>query len=274
MIPKLRIVPVSSIIPAMDYAVEKVDYIREIIEHSGNIGTPIPLIDFSNKNYLLLDDSAILKAAYELNINYLPAQIALPEQIKEIRAEIVIEDFEPGLVSDFMAIFPRTANVSNGRKGQKNIQNHIRLTLSKKGEKDIVINFPKTNSARIPAAFFNFFDFLKRHCRIVKRLASGRIRTANTKSNNNSWSLEVQDLSLGNIVSAVEVQRLFPAGLLRFDYGCRIVGVEYPVSILNEKVSIREKERFLNDLINYRLNSGHPEYIGGGVYLLNYLAKK
>jgi len=94
MIPKLKIVPLSSIVPVMEYSERKVKYIKEIMEISGNIGTPVSLIDMPDKNYLLLDDSSILEVAKDFDIKFLPAQLTNQDQIMDIRAEIFIENFK------------------------------------------------------------------------------------------------------------------------------------------------------------------------------------
>ncbi len=108
---------------------------------------------------------------------------------------------------------------------------------------------------------------------MIRKVYSEKIRAVNIKSNQNYWSLKIAGLGL-NHIKAAAWQRYFPAGLIRFDYRSRIIGIEYPIKVLNESVSIREKERFLHDLVNFRLNNEQTEYIEGGVYLLNYLVRK
>ncbi len=274
MIPKLKIVPLSSIVPVMEYSETKVEYIKEIIEASGNIGTPVSLIDMPDKNFLLLDDSSILKVAEDFNIKFLPAQLTNQNQIMNIRAEIFVKNFKPGLIDEFISIFPRVATVCTGRKGIKQYQNDLKIFFSRKKEKDIVVCFRNFNSEMLPGAIFDFFDYLKRSCRMTRKIHSKKIRTANIKPNQNYWSFKVAGLNFNHIKAAVVSQKYFPAGLIHFDYKCRVIGIEYPIKVLNEKVSIREKERFLYDLVNFRLNNEQTEYIEGGVYLLNYLVKK
>jgi len=273
MMPKLKIVPLSRIVPAMEFSPKKVEYIKEIIETSGNISTPVSLIDMPDKNFLLLDDSSILKAAEELDIKFLPAQMTNLNQIIDIKAEIFVENFRLDLVEEFVSIFPRAATICSDRKEIRQYQNDLKIIFFRKKEKDIMVCFRNFNSEMLPGAVFDFFDYLKRSCRMIRKVYSEKIRAVNIKSNQNYWSLKIAGLGL-NHIKAAAWQRYFPAGLIRFDYRSRIIGIEYPIKVLNESVSIREKERFLHDLVNFRLNNEQTEYIEGGVYLLNYLVRK
>ncbi len=274
MIPKLKIVPLSKIVPVMEHSDTKVEYIKEIIETSGNIGTPVSLIDMSDKSYLLLDDSSILKVAEDFDIKYLPAQLANRSRIMDIRAEIYVENFRPELIDQFISIFPRVATICTERKDIKLHQNDLKLVFSRNKEKDIVVCFRNFHSELLPGGFFDFLGYLKIYCRMTRKIHSRKIRTANIKPNQNYWSFKIVGLNFDHIMAAVTMQKQFPTGLIRFDYKCRIIGIEYPITVLNEKVSILEKERFLYDLVNFRLNNEQTEYIEGGVYLLNYFVKK
>ncbi|MCP4704714.1 MAG: hypothetical protein GY865_08900 [candidate division Zixibacteria bacterium] len=274
MIPKLKIVPLSKIVPVMEYSKTKVEYIKEIIETSGSIGTPISLIDMPDKNYLLLDDSSILKVAEDFDINFLPAQLTNQNQIIDIKAEIFIQNFKPELINEYLSIFPRVASICVGWKEIKQHKDDLKIVFSRNKEKDIAICFRNSNSEIIPGGIFDFIDFLKRSCQLTRKIYSNKIRTANIRPNQNSWSLKITGFNFNHVLSAVTSERCFPSGLIRFDYKCRVIGIDYPINVLNEKVSIREKEQFLYDLVNFRLNNDQTEYIEGGVYLLNYLVKK
>ncbi len=274
MIPKLKIVPLSKIIPVMEYSKTKVEYIKEIIETSGNIGTPVSLIDLPDKNYLLLDDSSILKVAEDFDIKFLPAQLTSQDQIMDITAEVFVENFNPDLIDQFISIFPRVATICIGRKEIKQHQNDLKMVFSRENEKDIVVCFKNCNSDILPGGIFDFFNYLERTCRMSRKIHSKKIRTANIRPNQDFWSFKIEGLNFNHIKAAVALHKYFPAGLIRFNYKCRVVGIEYPINVLNEKVSIREKERFLYDLVNFRLNNEQTEYIEGGVYLLNYLVRK
>jgi len=274
MIPKLKIVPLSGILPTMNYSEEISRHFREMMESSGMIRTPISIMEISEHNYLLFDDSAILKAANDLKIKYLPAQLAHPNQTIDIRAEILVRDFELTFMDEFLQIFPRVAKICTDKKDLRNYKKYARLELTHYGHKDAAICFHKNDPDRLPGAIFDFLDFLGRKSQLIRKIISKRIRAANIKAHQNYWTIRLPELTLEQIIDSARNQHYFPPGFIRFDFGGRLIGVEYPIAILNEKVSIREKERFLYDLINYRLNNGYAEYIEGGVYLLNYLVKK
>jgi hypothetical protein len=228
----------------------------------------------SEGNYILLDDTAFLEAASIYNIEHMPAQIITRSQIKTIHASIYIEKFDIALVNEFLARFPRAATRCCGRNELKHYKDCRRMVLSCKGARDISICFKKSNGGFLPSAMFDFIEFISSRCRFVSRIFPGRIRTANLKLRNEYNLLKIPGLTVDDLLAVAESDYRFPHGFLRFDFANRIIGIEYPIRILNEKVSLREKERFLRDLVNYRFNHQHPEYFESGVYLLNYLAKK
>jgi hypothetical protein len=274
MMPKLKIVPVSSIIPLMEYDEDKVNYITGIIENSGTIGNPVSLASIGNRKFLLIDNCELIEAARRLGIKYLPSQVTSPISSVRIDSKIYAEKFDKNIIDNFMDIFPRVAISITGGKRTKNLSRWVRLSVSRQGEGDLNLYFKRYHGTGLPYSMFNFLEYLGHHYRLTRKIFSGRIKTANTKRPDDFTLIRLHGLAFEDLISAAHSYHLFPAGFLRFDYSGRIVGIDFPVRILNEKVTQREKERFLHDLVNYRLNSGHPEYIGGGVYLLNYLAKK
>ncbi len=63
MMPKLKIVSLSDVIPLMANREDKVEYLRKTIEDSGSVRNPLSLARMEDHKYILLEDSAILDAA-------------------------------------------------------------------------------------------------------------------------------------------------------------------------------------------------------------------
>lgn len=274
MIPRLKIVPVSSIIPLMEYDEDKAVYIKELVENSGSIGTPVSLTSLGDKKYLLIDNCEIIEVARRLDIRFLPAQVTSAVSSIRIDSKIYAEQFDRTLISNFLGIFPRVANLSFSKRGNKNRAGWLRFFISPTNGDNLSVYFKRYFRTEFPSSVFNFLEYIGHHCRLTRRIYTNSIRTANTRRPDDYTLIELHGLSFDDLLSSTQSYHLFPPGFLRFEYGNRIVGIDFPIRILNERVTVREKERFLHDLVNFRLNSGHPEFIGGGVYMLNYLTKK
>jgi len=266
----LKIVPCKSIVPLADYSVERVAFLEIIIRDSGAIRNPLPVAAAENDKYLLLDDAAILETAYRLKIDYLPVQINEFVNESNISAGVRIHKWNREFIDKFRMLFPRvfTSLISSGKplNGRKLIE----IIIVDSEKEPLRLWFKRDSKNRLPGAFFDFLAFLKHHFGFVHQHSIGNDNPISSGEMNNSAVLNCQDITAKDISCASESGYLFPAELLSFDCGSRILGINYPVHILNDSVPVEDKEQFLHELINLRINSGNTRYISSGVYLLNY----
>lgn len=267
--PNLKIVSVKDINPVMDYREQRVEHLQQAIGKTGSIRNLFNLASVGAHEFLLLEDTAILEAARRLNLEYIPAQVVPLKRQKKIRANISLNGMNCSHIDDFYQMFPRTFTVEhNGR--ELDVSGCIVVSIYRHDQSDITMRFKRNSVGLISGAVFDFFKLLKMRCTLNEKVYPTSIKNTNVKKNSESCSLSVSGLSPNDLLFAVRQNYSFPAGLLRFDNGIRIIGIDYPLRILNENVTVREKERFLLDLMNYRLSSGYSHFIKNGVYLLNY----
>ncbi len=274
MTPRFKVVRTAQIRPLMDYDEEKVLYLIETITETEAINVPLPLLKVDRNEYLLLQDSAMLEAAKRLEILSLPAQINNLRNVLEVTAEIYSEGFTPDLIEKFIIGFPRETAVCNGKKDIKGYPDHVWLGITVNNEPEIFLGFRMTGCNQFSTVLFDFFEFVGKHCRYTQSIYNGHFRTANLKQSRHWSRLRLIDPDVGDLKYAGHLGYKFPATMLHFNTGYRIIGIDFPVNILNEKVPSKEKERFLRDLISFRFRTGHPEFIGSGVFLLNTPFKK
>ena len=272
--PKLKVVKTTKILPLMEYDEEKTIHLTNIILETETICTPLYLYTSNYQEYYLIQDSSILEASARLNIESLPAQVISSEGELSFEGEIFTEGFTPELVDEFGRLFPKEIAVCSGKRELKKLGDFHSISISSENSADTFIAFKKVGDKCINRTMFAFFDFLQKSCRLSGSAFNRQIRTANLKKSNQWGLLCLVNMDFESLLNSVRQRYLFPAGMLQFDTGGRIIGVNFPVNILNERVSIREKERFLKDLVSFRFRTGYPEYIGGGGYLLNPSFKK
>ncbi|MFZ1396582.1 MAG: hypothetical protein WAS33_06785, partial [Candidatus Promineifilaceae bacterium] len=63
--------------------------------------------------------------------------------------------------------------------------------------------------------------------------------------------------------------RLFPAGITRFIIPGRILRLNAPLSVLKSDMSLREKNRWLHELLVEKQGKGGIRFYGEPVYLLD-----
>ncbi len=267
--PNLKIVNIEDINPVMDYRERQVEHLRQAVGKTGTIRNLFNLASVGARKFLLLEDTAILEAVRRLNLQFIPAQVVPLRRQKKIIANIALEGMNCSHINDFHQMFPRAFTIDqNGR--ESDVGECIVVSISRKNQPEMIMYFKRNSVGLISGAVFDFFRFLKLHCILNEKVYPGSIKNTNVKKSAESCLLSITGLMPNDLLFAVRQNFSFPAGLLRFDNGVRIIGIDYPIRILNEKVSIREKERFLLDLMNYRLSSGYSHFIKNGVYLLNY----
>lgn len=267
--PRLKIIDLADITPLMEFKKEKAEYLEEIIRNSGSIRDPLSLASPNRGEYLLLDDAALLEALRRLKITSVPAQVIPLRKSLKIAGTIIAEGMKISCIDDFLNIFPRSCDVSDGNKGCCPASGTI-VTICRKGEDDRVIYFKRCTSNHISPIFFDFLHYLKRSCTLTERIYPAVIKSDNLKTTTDSYLLKISNITADDLLFVARQGYLFPSGLLGFEFGSCIMGIDYPVNVLKERVPARDKEQFFHDLVNIRLRSGYSRFIRRGVYLLNY----
>jgi len=267
--PNLKIVRIKDITPVMDYKERRVEHLKQSIEKSGSIRNLFNLAGVGSHEFLLLEDTAILEAVRRLKIENVPAQIISLKKHKKIKADISIRGMKQSYIDKFDKMFPRSFTVSKNIHNLKNF-NGIIVSIRQKNQFEKEMYFKRNGAGFISGALFDFFEFLDSHCTLEERINPTSVKTTNVKRCDEGCLLTVSNLTPGDLLFAARHNYTYPAGFLRFDYGVRIIGIDFPLKVLKENASVREKERFLYDLMSYRLNSGYSNFIKNGVYLLNY----
>ncbi len=199
----------------------------------------------------------------------MPAQFSSrPSEVK-IEANICISGLEYSALSEFIKKFPRSFNfVSNGNR-EKTLNGFTRINIAFADHQEATLDFRRSDLIPISPFAFLFMEFLRQKYEFAERVLPDDFKSANVRCLTGKSILSFSSLTGEDLFFAARHGYLFPAGLLKFENGIRIIGINYPLNVLNADAPVREKEQFLRDLVNFRLNSGHPEYIRNGIYFLN-----
>nr|MBN2276698.1 hypothetical protein [candidate division Zixibacteria bacterium] len=267
--PNLKIVPTSEILPLTGFSEKKVIYLKNIIENSESIKNPLALAAVEHK-YLLLEDAALLEAIRRANIHFVPAQVIRLKKNLKIYANLFAKDPVDSCLDDFQARFPRSCRfVNESATGDFNNSHTIFAPGSGKQDEK-VLAIKKTGAGYISPLVFDFLEYLACSCTLIEKIFPSEWRAVNLKKHDPPELLRITNLTGTDLRFSGMNGYLLPSGSLRVEFGSRIIGINFPVRVLNEGVPAHQKEQFLYDLVNFRLKSGFSEYIKSGVYLLNY----
>ena len=268
--PELKMIKLADITPLMESDPARTKYFLNLIEKYRAVRNPLALGQTADNDYFLLDDSALWAAEKELELEYIPAQIIPFSTSLTVAGDIYVEGMNKSYLDDFCRLLPRAFMISAEDKSGAQYNNGIVLSVDIQDLPVMIISFKKSGGKEIPKAFFDFWAFLKARCRLSHKYYSDDNRSGNLKKKYNNCHIRAANLTLEEIRTAVKRYYTFPSCFLKFDFGPRIMGIDYPLNILNAGVHVDEKEKFLHELLNYRLNTGYSEYIKGDIYLLNY----
>ncbi|UCD94555.1 MAG: hypothetical protein JSU69_00450 [Candidatus Zixiibacteriota bacterium] len=268
--PILKIVNLADIVALMEFSEKKVEYLRRAVESSGVIRNPFALAPIEDRKYLLLEDTALMEAVRMEGFTHIPAQIVPFSESLESTADMLIGGMQPVYLDDFRKLFPRDCAIGSGEADSGSEKFSTVISFSMKENQNLLICFRKNGAGVISPAVFSFFDYLKRHCTLIEKVYPGEVRAINLKQATGNCIMEAANITERDIHFAADRGLLFPSGLLKLEYGCRIMRIDYPVGILKADATLREKEQFLHDLVNYRLSSGCSRFLRSGIYLLNY----
>ena len=268
--PNLKIVKLADIVPLMEFESAKADYLTSIFEQTGSIRNPFALASVSKSRYLMLENSSALEAARRMKIGHVPAQVIPFKKTLKFSADLAAVDVSLADLKLFSKMFPRAFYAAEECVSDINLSDEVCVQISRKNIAALYICFSRNPSGQLPPSLFTFLRFLGKRWSFCGTIQPARIKPVNVKSDNDRWMMQVVNLKVSDLLYAADRSFLFPRGLLKFNYGHRIIGIDYPIDILKETVPPGQKEQFLHDLVNMRLNSGFSDYIKNGVYLLNY----
>jgi hypothetical protein len=272
MVPKLKIVPIGNIIPAVPYDENHVVRLIDDMSGSGFIRNLISLACIGKHRFLSLDDSDGVEAIRRLGLSSVPAQPFDMEKNREIDTRVVISSSDIRPLAALADIFPRQMTILTNRedsRNQKNRTGFLLATISSASRSDFQIEFHRDSRHRVPTAFFYFLDLIRRHYSPRAAISTRPSRSGNIKGINDSIYLQIGGLYPADLQFMMNIGFLFPSGMLHLHPDPKVLGINFPITVLSESAPTREKERFLNDLFMLRIKSGYADYFRGGVYLLN-----
>lgn len=228
---------------------------------------PFPVVDLDECGYLLLQDTERFNAALREGLIHVPAQIvrepnlkvccetiALPGLSRKDLVEIALnhpDDILPAsdeqsTPAGYYAVYFRFADLTT-------------LTLSLR------------HSAKIgcPDGFNVLFNEIKGAGRYVRFVEDSGRRDHLLKGSGDDTIMTIPGFTLADLRMAALSGDLFPSRIVRVVPDCRVIAIDFPISVLRADIPVEEKQSFLHDLISLREQANRTSVIEGRVYILN-----
>ncbi|MFH1699976.1 MAG: hypothetical protein ABIE07_05245 [Candidatus Zixiibacteriota bacterium] len=265
MIDTLKIIPIEQIVPFENYSDEHANRQINELKLLGTLRNPLLVYPIKDR-FLLLDDSCTIKALNTLNIDHVPVQIASKDKVSIYPWQKVVEGWHyPDLVK-FCEKFPR--------------QIKILMEASGKLRRDEAeFRFRDRQVVRLRFVSDSFWVRADIYCKLYKDIAwSRKSYRASLEYNHHLQFTEHPKASavifpicfnMDELSEFAQKGALLPRGIVRGDLPGRILGIDYSLAILKEKVGVEDKELFLRELIEMRMKADRTTYYFGKVFVFN-----
>ena len=265
MIKKLKIIPSAQVIsfelPSEDRAVK----IAQNINRDGKLKNPLLVYPLGDK-YLILDDVSIVMALQLLEVIHLPVQLADASLLSVRPWQRVVNNCGREDLLEFCDKFPKQIRIDNSDHGELS-SNQAEFRFPNKSRQRVTLT-SKSYLIRsdICAKLLNHIS-----CRHTSYRVKLDFNDSNVLRGFSEASMAVFPpyFSLPELAGLAIHDARLPQGIVRINQPNRVLGVDFSLSVLREKVPASEKELFLLQMLQMRISSDRVNYYDGGVFMFN-----
>ena len=269
-ISKIRVIDHNRIIP-FECTDIKADISEISLEELKLIHHPFLVTKFNN-DYMLLNDTSYFESLKLAGLKHFPVQIISPDKLNLHTNKLGLKDFNYENLLHLAGKFPSRFCVSNKREGFP-VENYLEVVFQfDNGSelKDYYAFLRHSSRLGCPQSIENLFRYIRSYgdyFPIIERNVSDSslMRICSLSGTMTFPSFKYKDLC-----SALESDHLFPPYLIEAKSDCRILNIDFPISVLASNSPTAEKELFFKELVNLRLQSRKFSYYEGQVYIFNH----
>ncbi|MEE9441214.1 MAG: hypothetical protein V3V99_00910 [candidate division Zixibacteria bacterium] len=265
MIDTLKIISIEQITAFENFSDEHANRQVHELKLLGNLRNPLLVYPMKDR-FLLLDDSCALKVLNALNVDHVPVQIASKDKVSIYPWQKVVEGWHYVDLVKFCERFPRQIKI-------------ITDTTGKLRRDEAEFRFRDDRVVRLRFVSESFWVRADVYCKLCEDIAwSNKSYRARLEYNHRRQFKEFPKasavifpicFSIDELSEFAQKGVLLPRGIVRVDSPDRILGIDYSLAILREKVGAEDKESFLKELIEMRMKADRTTYYFGKVFVFN-----
>jgi len=229
---------------------------------------PFLATSLDDDNFLLLEGTDYFRALADSGLTHFPVQVCPSESIGMITTRLAFADFSN---DDLVRLSSRhteqiqleePTGVSAGSSFIK-----INFRFMSGQSRDVYLR----NSSRsgCPLSLETLFRAAGFHGRYFPITGPSSGSGSVTTTIPVTAILSLPSFRIEDMKTAATAERLFPPGVLRVESDCRILDIDFPMTVLASYIPASEKEAFFRDLILIRQQRRKTTSYRGHVYLLN-----
>ena len=265
MIEKLKIIASEQIIAFERHSPDRFSKLAQMFKRDGKLRNPLLVYPLDGK-YLMLDDATILSVLKHIGAIHVPVQLAGTEELSVRPWQRIVEKWTFDDLHRFCRGLPKQIRIEKAPAADLTAnQMEIRFHAGNR----VRLTFPSKSYLVRADLCSRLFDYLSLNYKSYRVKLDYKSPDVFKGFSAGAAAVFPPAFVLPELAGMALHDVYLPQGMVRLDQPNRILGIDYPLSILCENVHPLEKELFLRQLLAMRIASDRVAYYNGGVFMFN-----
>jgi hypothetical protein len=219
----------------------------------------------------LLKDTSYFESLIRAGLKHVPVQVISQDHFNLEVNKIGLIGFNYEHLQHLAGKFPSRINISKD-KNDYPADDYLKVKFQFDNETDLQDHYAfLRHSSRYgcPQSLENLFRAIRSYGDYKPIIERNMSDSSLMRICSFSGTMTLPSFKFSDISSALESDHLFPPYLIEAISDCRILNIDFPMSVLTSSAPTNEKELFFKELVNLRMQSRKFSYYEGQVYIFN-----
>ena len=229
---------------------------------------PFLVTTLDESGYLLLDDTEYFEALVRAGLRHFPVQVCPVEQLQMVPRRLGLLRFGSADLARLVARQSERIQLTDKADDLPSEANYLTIRFDFLNESSVYARLRHSSRSGCPAPLDALIRSILQHGEYFPLVDSGRIDSL-VRGAAFTGTVALPPFTLDDLRSAATSDRPFPPGTVGVKAACRVLDVDFPMTVLTASSGVEDKESFLTDLIGLRARSRRISYYEGQIFLLN-----
>jgi phosphoglycerate dehydrogenase-like enzyme len=267
----LRVVPMEKVVPHEHFDQKRVDRLAGRLEQDGLLGNPPVVIESEDGRYIVLDGATRTTAMKQLGYKHAIVQVISTEDGLGLHTwyHVICKIGVNALLALLRTLPDITMQETDIDRAADEMFEYGGLCYIQLIDNRVFLIYPAQGVNRLEALnqFTEAYIDAAGH---VDRTLNSNILSLKNEYEDLAGVVIFPEYTVNQVMAAtLSSGRLFPAGITRFIIPGRILRLNADLSVLKSDMSLREKNRWLHQLLVEKQGKGGIRFYGEPVYLLD-----
>ena len=223
-------------------------------------------------DFILMRDTSYFESLKEAGLKHFPIQVTSQDYLKLQVNKIGLIGFKYEHLLHLAGKFPNRINLSKDKNDYPD-DSYLKVIFQFDNRTGLQNHYAfLRHSSRLgcPQSLENLFRSIRSFGNYMPIIERNTSDSSLMRICSFTGTMTLPSFNFNDITSAVESDNFFPSNIIDAKSNCRILNIDFPMSVLASNTSSDEKELFFKELVNLRLQSRKFSYYEGQVYIFNH----